>query len=36
MIPIYSGVLNAIEKVLQELIEECWGVRKSLQNLVES
>ena len=35
MIPTYGGVLSAIEKVLWELMEEYWGVRKSLQNLVE-
>jgi len=32
MIPAYDRVLNAIEKTL---IEEYWGIRKSLQNLVE-
>ena len=36
MIPTYGRVLSAIEKVLQELVKEYWGVRKSLQNLVES
>ena len=35
MIPTYGGVLSAIEKVLQELVEEYQGVRKSLQDLVE-
>ena len=36
MILTYGGVLSAIEKALQELVEEYQGVRKSLQNLVES
>ena len=36
MIPTYLRVLNAIEKALWELIEEYQGVRKSLQDLVES
>ena len=35
MITTYGGVLNAIEKALWKLVEEYWGVRKSLQNLVE-
>ena len=35
MIPTYGGVLSAIEKALQELVEEYRGVGKSLQNLVE-
>ena len=35
MIPTYGGVLSAIEKALQELMEEYRGVRKSLQDLVE-
>ena len=35
MIPTYGGVLSAIEKALQELVEEYWGVGKSLQDLVE-
>ena len=35
MIPTYGRILSAIEKALWELIEEYWGVRKSLQNLVE-
>ena len=35
MIPTYSGVLSAIEKALQELVEEYQGVRKSLWNLVK-
>jgi len=35
MIPTYGRVLSAIEKVLQELIEEYQEVRKSLQDLVE-
>ena len=36
MIPTYSGVLSTIEKILQELMEEYHGVRKSLWDLVES
>jgi len=35
MIPTYGRVLSAIEKALQELVEEYQGVGKSLQNLVE-
>jgi len=35
MIPTYGGILSAIEKAFQELMKEYWGVRKSLQNLVE-
>ena len=35
MIPTYSGVLSAIEKALQELVEEYRGVGKSLWDLVE-
>jgi len=35
MIPTYGGVLSAIEKALQELVEEYRGVRKSLWDLVE-
>ena len=35
MIPTYGRVLNAIEKVFQELVEEYQGVRKSFQDLVE-
>jgi len=35
MIPTYGGVLSAIEKTLQELVEEYRGVGKSLQDLVE-
>jgi len=35
MIPTYSRVLSAIEKTLQELIEEYQGVGKSLQDLIE-
>ena len=35
MIPTYGGVLSAIKKAHQELMEKYWGVRKSLQNLVE-
>jgi len=35
MIPTYGGVLSAIEKALQELMEEYRGVGKSLWDLVE-
>jgi len=35
MIPTYSGVLSAIEKALQELMEEYRGVGKSLWDLIE-
>ena len=35
MIPTYGGVLSAIEKALQELVEEYRGVGKSLWDLVE-
>jgi len=35
MISTYDGVLSAIEKALQELVEEYQRVRKSLWNLVE-
>jgi len=35
MIPTYDGILSAIEKALQELVEKYRGVRKSLQDLVE-
>jgi len=35
MIPTYGGVLSAIGKALQELVEEYRGVRKSLRDLVE-
>ena len=35
MIPTYGGVLSAIEKALWELVEEYWGVGKSLRDLVE-
>jgi len=35
MIPTYGRVPNAIEKILWELMEEYWGVRKSLQDLIE-
>jgi len=35
MIPTYSGVLSAIEKALQKLMEKYRGVRRSLQDLVE-
>ena len=35
MIPTYGGVLSAIEKALQELVEEYREVGKSLQDLVE-
>jgi len=36
MISTYGGVLSAIEKALQELMEEYQGVGRSLWNLVES
>ena len=36
MISTYGRVLSAIEKTLQELIEEYQGVRKSLWDLMES
>jgi len=35
MIPTYGRVLSAIEKALQELVEEYRGVGKSLRDLVE-
>jgi len=35
MIPTYGRVLSAIEKVLQELVEEYQGVGRSLWDLVE-
>jgi len=35
MIFTYGGVLSIIEKIFQELIEEYWGVRKSLWDLIE-
>ena len=35
MIPTYSGVLSAIKKALQKLMEEYRGVGKSLWDLVE-
>ena len=35
MIPTYGGVLSAIEKALQELVEKYQRVRKSLWDLVE-
>ena len=35
MITTYGRVLNAIEKALWKLVEEYWGVGKSLQDLVE-
>ena len=35
MIPTYGGVLSAIKKALQKLVEEYWGVRKSLWDLVK-
>ena len=35
MIPTYGRVLSAIEKALWKLMEEYWGVRKSLWDLVE-
>ena len=30
MIPTYGMVLSAIEKALWELVEEYWGIKKSL------
>jgi len=36
MIPTYGGVLSAIEKAFQELMEEYQGVRRSLRDLVKS
>jgi len=35
MIPTYGRILSAIEKALQELVEEYRGVGKSLRDLVE-
>jgi len=35
MIPTYGRVLSAIEKALQELVEEYQGVGRSLQNLIK-
>ena len=35
MISTYGRILSAIEKALQELIEEYWGVEKSLWDLME-
>ena len=35
MIPTYNGVLSAIEKALQKLVEEYQEVGKSFWNLVE-
>jgi len=35
MIPTYGRILSAIEKALQELVEEYQGVGKSLRDLVE-
>jgi len=35
MISTYGGVLSVIKKVLQELVEEYQGVKKSLWDLVE-
>jgi len=35
MISTYGGVLSAIKKALQKLVEEYRGVGKSLQDLVE-
>jgi len=35
MIPIYGRVLSTIKNALWELMEEYWGVGKSLQDLVE-
>ena len=36
MIPTYGEVLSAIEKTLQELMEEYQGVRRSLWDLIEN
>ena len=36
MIPTYGEVLSAIEKTLQELMEEYQGVKRSLQDLIEN
>ena len=36
MIFTYDRVLSTIEKILQELVKEYCGVRKSLWNLVDS
>jgi len=35
MIPTYGGVLSAIEKALRKLMEEYWGVRRFLRDLVK-
>ena len=35
MIPTYSGVLSAIEKALQKLMEKYQGVGRSLWDLVK-
>ena len=35
MIPTYGRVLSAVKKALWELVEEYWGVGKSLWDLVE-
>ena len=35
MIPTYGRALSTIEKALQELVKEYWGVGKSLRDLVE-
>ena len=35
MIPTYSGILSTIEKALQKLVKEYWGVGRSLWDLVE-
>ena len=35
MIFTYDRILNAIEKILQELVEEYQGARKFLRNLVK-
>ena len=35
MIPTYGGVLSAIEKALWKLVEEYYGVGKSLWDLME-
>ena len=35
MTPTYGRVLSAIKKALWELMKKYWGVRRSLQDLVE-
>ena len=35
MIPTYGGVLSTIEQALRKLVEEYWGVGRSLWALVE-